>query len=134
MRKWAYEATKACTGMEEFSGGRVYSSGSVDGPEADSPERPFVVIRFSTNQRGLARVKQQRFQVWLHTEPGSMIPIDELCEQLEEWLPSQAPVRHGSDWIMDCVWEFTSPDTFDDHYKTETRYVEFLATFRPGID
>lgn len=134
MRKWAYDTVKACPGLSDFAGDRVFSSGSVDGPEADSPERPFVVIRFSTNQSGLpkTKVKQQRFQAWLHMEPGSMLPIDDLCLAMEDWVPSQAPQLNNGYRIMECVWEFTSPDTFDDHYKTETRYVEFLTTFRPA--
>lgn len=136
MRKWAFDAVSTCPGQVEFAANRIYSSGSVDGAEADSPTRPFIVIRFSTKQLALpkTKVKQQGFQVWLHMEPGSMLPIDDLAGELEDWLPSQAPVRAHGDWIMDCAFQFTSPDTFDDHYKTETRYAEFLVTFRPGSD
>lgn len=136
MRKWLYARVKSCPGQTEFSSDRIFSSGSVDGVEADSPDKPFIVIRFSLNQAGLPRtkVRQQRFQVWLHTEPGSMLPTDVLCQELSEWLPSQAPAQFEDEWIMDCLYETTSSDGYDDHFKTETRYVEFLGTYRPASD
>ena len=134
MRKWAYNSVVACPEQAGFADDRVYSPGSVDGPDADSPGRPFIVIRFGESQppvQGrIARIRQQTFQVWLHMEPGSMLPIDELCDALEKWMPSQAPALVDGQNIIACEWQFTSSDSWDDHYKTEARYITFMTTFK----
>lgn len=136
MRKWLYESVVSSPSQDEFSGGRVLSSGGVEGDEGqgDSPSRPFIVLRLSTNQQITrlpgATIRQQFVQVWLHTEPGSMIPTDDLCEELSKHLPAQAPAKREDEVIIECDWRDTSSDGFDDHYQTATRFVTFLVTYK----
>lgn len=133
MRKWSYETVASSPGVSEAFASRIYGPGAVEGAEpGDSPTRPFIVIRFSTRDSALGGVKQQRIQVWLHDDNSSMLPMDSIANGLEKWLPDNAPAWHDGDWIMDCVWEDTSGDGFDDHYQTQTRYVTFLITYRPA--
>jgi hypothetical protein len=136
MRKWLYAAVVDCPRQEELIGGRVYSPGSVEGPDGpgDNPDGDFIVIRFSTNQPPIgmpgSKVKQQRAQVWVHSLPGSMLPLDEMCDELEDWLPAQAPAVFEGDVVMDCKWEDTFGDAYDDHYGTNTRFVSVLITYK----
>jgi hypothetical protein len=137
MRKWLYAAVKSCPGQAEMVQNRIYSTGGVEGDEGpgDNVEPPFIVLRFGTNNNPRmpgSTVKRQFAEVWVHTSPGSMIPTDDLVGELEKWLPSQAPARYQEDRIMECDWQFTSGDGFDDHYRTTTRYVEVLVTFNAG--
>lgn len=142
MRKWMYEAVKSCDGQTEFSADRIMTTGAVEGPEGDgdSPARPFIVIRAATNQPPLqlgsaSKIKQQRYQIWLHREPGSMLDIDDFCKSLEDGIPAMAP-DNSSEWVPDVImearWEDTSGDGYDDHFKTTTRFVTFLVTYNPA--
>ncbi len=134
MRKWINAVVKSCPGQVALTGDRVYGPASVEGDEpGDSPTRPFIVIHFSTHVRGLGGVKQQRVQVWVHDDKTTMLPVDGLIADLEEHVPAQAPQSYDGDWIMDCVWEDTSGDGFDDHFNTNVRYITFLVTYKPGV-
>jgi hypothetical protein len=130
-----YDAVMACPKASDPFGERVFAPGGAEGPggEGDSPDRPFVMIRAATNQPGIrgGAPKQQRFQVYVHDTPGDTTNIDDLQKELEDTVPGQAPVANAEGWIMDCVWEDTSGDGFDDHYGTTVRYVTFLVTWRP---
>lgn len=134
MRKWLYEAVKSCPGQQEFSAGRVMTTGSVEGPGGvdDAPDKPFIVIRLSTaDPFPGTSVKQQRGQVWLHDNPGSLLDTDGLCEALADHVPAQAPAVRPEAVIMECEYEETSGDGFDDHFQTDTRYVTFRITYKP---
>jgi hypothetical protein len=131
-----YESVMACPLAADRFGSRVFSTGAGEGPEGggDSPDRPFVVIRAAVNQPGVrgGAAKQQRFQVYVHDIPGDTTNIDDMQKQLEDLVSQRAPVATTEGWIMDCVWEDTSGDGFDDHYGTTVRYVTFLVTWRPA--
>jgi hypothetical protein len=131
MRKWVYESVVACDKPEGW-GNRVFSSGSVDQPDGDSPQRPFIVIRLSTAATPLAgtQIKQQNFQVWMHRVPGSMLNVDELALNMERHMEAAAPAQVTGFNIMECSWQFTSEDQYDDHFKTSTRFAAFLATYK----
>lgn len=128
MRTFVYETI---TGIQDLlvPDDRVYSSGST-GANNDSPTRPFIIIRSQTTQPGMRRERpvQQRFQVWLHNDPGSMLPTDTELDKIRDALVARSGSWWGAVFIMDVEWENTSPDLYDDHYKTNTRYAEFLIT------
>lgn len=139
MRAWLYETVLSCPDQADFSGGRVYTSGGVEGAEGpgDTPARPFIINRLSVNQQ-ITRlpgttIRQQSVQVWLHTDPGSMLDTDDMAESLTTWLPSQTPAKRMGEVIIDCEWQDTSGDGYDDHYKTQTRYVTFLVTYKTTV-
>lgn len=138
-RQWMYDQVMACDKVQETVDDRVFSTGSVEGPEGDgdSPARPFIVIRASTNTRPLslnmAPTKQSRYQVWVHDSPGDTTNIDDIVQQLENRLPAMAPSSNVEGRITDCRWEDTSGDGYDDHYGTTTRYVTYLVTWRPAV-
>lgn len=136
MRKWMYENVTGCPGVSGFAADRVYTSGGAGGelgPD-DMPSKPFIMIRLGINQQGTrlpgTTIRQQSVQVWLHTEQGSMLSTDALAEALQKHLPAQAPEKRADEVIIECEWLDTSGDGYDDHFKTETRYVTFLVTFK----
>lgn len=135
LRKWAYAQVTGLTGFV-IPDSRVYSSGAV-GAEipGDSPTRPFAVIRFATEAAGLLPsypIHQRRFSVWVHDEPGTMENIDAAAKQLKEDLPATVPVLFEGDRIMECLWEGTSEDFYDDHFGTNVVRVDFNATYKPA--
>ena len=130
-RQFMYEAVSSLPTVQASFGGRVMSVGAGEGPggEDDRPTVPFIIIRSSTNQRGEGRVKQQRYQVWVHWSGGDTTPADNAVVELENVLPGKAGVSSPDGYIMDVRWEDTSGDGYDDHYGTNVRYVTFLATY-----
>lgn len=136
-RKFMYDGVTAIAPVA--FGDRVFESGAVEGPEGegDSPDNPFIVIRASTNQPPLfmsreVKVKQSRFQVWVHDTPGDTSTIDAMVKTLEDDLPDAAPYVEDGNHYMECRWEDSSADAYDDHFQTTTRYVTFLVTWRPA--
>lgn len=112
---------------------RVYSSGATGMGQEDQPDRPFVMVTSQTNQPGLRRamINQQRFQVWFHDDPGSMTDIDDGLKLIQDALTAYAESWWNDEiFLMGVEWENTSGDMFDDHFKTNTRYCEFLITAR----
>lgn len=134
MRKWMFAAVNSTPGRVALIGDRLMTTGAVDGPagDGDRPDTPFAVLRAATNQGGMGHVKQQRYQVWLHRDPGSMIDIDDFMKALEEHVPTLAPSQTAEGVVMDAKWEDTSGDGFDDHFQTVTRYASFLLTYNPA--
>lgn len=134
MRKWMFAAVNSCPGSSALLGGRLMTTGAVDGPDGDgdAPATPFAVLRAATNQTGMGHVKQQRYQVWIHTTPGSMISTDEFLKSLENHIPSLTPSKTAEGVVIDARWEDTSGDGFDDHFQTTTRYATFLITYNPA--
>lgn len=86
-----------------------------------SDEIPALAPRYPT--------QQSRFAVWVHDEPGTMENIDSAIEILKNGLPGYA-LSAGGIYVAECWWETTSNDAYDDHYQTNTRYAEFLTTYR----
>jgi hypothetical protein len=134
-----YDSVKSMPSMSTKFGDRLMATGAGEGPEGDGdmPDAPFVIIRAATNQRPVfmpstpeMKVKQQRYQVWIHWKGGDTDPSDALAKELEDQVPPMAGVRTAEGNIMDCRWEDTSGDGYDDHYGTNTRYVTFLVTYR----
>lgn len=136
MRKWMYQTVDGLEAASTFAAGGIHTSGGTEGDDgpSDAPAKPFIVIRLGTNQQIVrmpgSKVKQQLVQVWLHTEPGTMLPTDEVAAALEEHVPAQAPAKTDEFIIIAAEWMDTSGDGYDDHYGTETRYVTFLVTFK----
>ena len=136
-RQFIYDAVMLCPKATSTFGSRVFAPGGAEGPggEGDAPATPFVMIRAATQQNlvgGGSKPKQQRYQVYVHDTPGDTTNIDDLVKQLEDQVPTRAPVAKTEGWIMDCRWEDTSGDGYDDHYSTTVRYVTFLVTWRPA--
>lgn len=136
MRKWLVETVTSCPTQSSVTGGRIFTTGSADGPThepEDIPDFPFIIIREGVNTNPNmpgTKVKQQTAQVWIHDAPGSMLPTDKLASELEKWLPSQAPHTNSDGVVMACEWQFTSGDGFDDHFGSTVRYVTVLVTFK----
>lgn len=141
MRDWIYDKVISCPSQADVAGGRVFTTGAVDGPTSeveDIPAMPFIVIRLGVKDNtGLpgSRIKQQGAQIWVHSDPNSdtgssMLPTDDLLRELETWLPGQAPEVVDGEVIIDCAWQFTSGDGYDDHFRSTTRYVTVLVTFK----
>lgn len=133
MRKWIYESVLSTPDRASVFGTRVHTTGAGEGDDpGEAPDKPFIIIRLGmkNSTQPQTRVKQQRAQVWIHWEPGSMIGIDDFAVALEKHIPTLAPAKPASgEVVMDAVWEDTSGDGYDDHYLTSTRYVTFLVTY-----
>lgn len=113
------------------SGMTLMSSGASGAKEAgNSPSRPFAVWHGDGSMGGLGHVKQKVISVWVHDDPGTLARINLAIEDLEGTLPAAAPYRDGEITVMDCSWQFSSADAFDDFFKTNTRYAEFRLTWR----
>jgi hypothetical protein len=109
---------------------RVFSSGAA-GIGDDSPLRPFIVIRSGREDLGISSdevfpVKQHRFQFWVHDEPGTMLRVDVMMDIVKNTV--MTATLPGT--IQNRKWEGVSPDGYDDHYLTNTRYGEVLLTGR----
>lgn len=138
-RQFMYDSVGSLPSISSKFGDRVMSTGAGEGPEGegDMPTAPFVIIRAETNQRPIflaaapeVRIRQQRYQVWVHWQGGDTTASDDLVKELEDLLPLKAPTVTGEGNIMECRWEDTSPDGYDDHFSTDTRYVTFLVTYK----
>lgn len=136
-RQFMYDSVMTMPTIASVFGSRVMATGAGEGPEGegDLPDVPFVIIRAQTNQRpvfmpGEVKVKQQRYQVWIHWRGGDTDASDDLVKDLEDRMPLLAPSKTAEGNIMECRWEDTSEDGYDDHYKTNTRYVTFLVTYK----
>lgn len=133
MRSWMFVAVNSTPGSAGLLGGRVMTTGAAEGPDGngDAPDTPFAVIRAATNQPGQGPVKQQRYQVWVHTQPGTLTPTDDFMKALEKHIPMLAPDKTADGVVMEVRWEDTSGDAYDDHFQTTTRYASFLMTYKP---
>lgn len=138
-RQFMYDSVKTMPSITSKFGDRIMSTGAGEGPDGDGdrPTTPFVIIRAQTNQRPVfapqtpeMKVKQQRYQVWIHWEGGDTTPADDLVKELEDGMPTKAPTKTAEGNIMEVRWEDTSGDGYDDHYGTNTRYVTFLVTYK----
>lgn len=122
----------ANTGVPQTS---VYSSGAVGVAEpGTSATRPFIVIRFQPDNPGLfprLAVSQQRWNAWVHDEPGTMENIDKAVKALKEELPTILIGDGEGVRILDNVWEGTFADGYDDHFGTNLKYVDFMTTYKP---
>lgn len=132
LRKRVYQAVIAIdTGIADD---QVYSSGAV-GQELPgiSAKRPFIMIRFQPDNPGLIPrlpVSQQRWNAWVHDEPGTMDNIDKAVKALKELLPPTLAGLGEGVRILETVWEDTFADGYDDHFGTNVAYVDFLTTYR----
>ena len=137
LRKLVFERI---TGLVEFTSvipaARVFSPGAVGMKNpGHSPIRPFAVMRFQPDNPGMVPklpMSQQRFNVWLHDEPGSMDNIEDAVAALKKGLPGALPGVSENLRVIECVWEGTSADGYDDHFGTTTVYVDFMATYKPA--
>jgi hypothetical protein len=133
MRKWLYESVIAAPSQSTLCEGRVFSAGGANpnGELEDIPATPFVILRSGSQiPTGIpeARVVQQNWQVWVHDKPGSMVPVDDFIVELQMFLPTRTPQKVDDDWVTACEFLASSGDLPDDHYKTNTRFVEFRVT------
>lgn len=133
LRKRIYQAIIAIpTGVDDA---QVYSSGAVgQATPGRSAVRPFIVIRLQPDNPGLAprlAVSQQRWNAWVHDEPGSMDNIDAAVKALKEEIPISLVGDGESIRVLETVWEDTFADGYDDHFGTNVSYVDFLTTYKP---
>lgn len=135
MRKWVWEAVKGVPDLT-VPEARIMSSGAA-GEMGDAPDKPFIIIRFGTEQPVLgmpasANTIEVPFDVWVHDSPGSMVTnIDQNLALLRYVLPTLAPAQSASGVrILDLRWESDSNDLYDDGYKTNTRYGSYRVTGR----
>lgn len=133
LRKRVYQAVIAIpTGIPDE---RVFSSGAVGVADpGKSAPRPFIVIRFQPDNPGLAprlAVSQQRWNAWVHDEPGTMDNIDAAVKALKEEMPIELVGAGEGVRVMETVWEGTFADGYDDHFGTNVAYVDFLTTYKP---
>jgi hypothetical protein len=132
LRKRVYQAVTAiATGIEDD---QVYSSGAV-GQESPglSAKRPFIMIRFQPDNPGILPrlpVSQQRWNAWVHDEPGTMENIDTAVKALKELLPGILAGDGEGVRVLETVWEGTFADGYDDHFGTNVAYVDFLTTYK----
>jgi hypothetical protein len=132
LRKRAYQAVLACnTGIPDE---QVFSSGAVgQSIPGTSAVRPFIVIRFQPRAPGMLPrypVSQQRWNVWVHDEPGTMEKIDLAVASLEKELPALIVGDAEGVRVMETVWENTFADGYDDHFGTNLTYVDFMTTYK----
>lgn len=125
MRTWVYNIIRALAlpgGMAD----RVISSGA-----SGSPIKPFIIVSMGMEEPilGLSRSTRTQtipFDVWIHDAPGSMVQnIDAAAVLIKDALPAASPAVVGGMSILDCRWEETSNDLYDDHFGTNTRRVSF---------
>lgn len=133
LRKRAYQAVIASnTGIADA---QVYSSGAVgQANPGHSAARPFIMIRFQPDNPGLAprlAVSQQRWNAWVHDEPGTMDNIDAAVAALKEEIPILLVGDGENVRVLETVWEDTFADGYDDHFGTNVSYVDFLTTYKP---
>lgn len=118
----------------DISGDDVYSSGAVGKAEpGKSARRPFVMIRFQPDNPGILPrlpVSQQRWNAWVHDQPGSMELIDAAVKQLKEELPPLLSGDGDGVRVLETVWEGTFADGYDDHFGTSVTYVDFMTTYK----
>ena len=133
MRAWIYNRIKGLgTIPAAFGSGanmRVTSSGS-----GDQPVKPFLVVQMGNEAPPLGATAEERtqaipFTVWVHDEPGSMLPIDDACVALKNGLPTEAVVVGGMS-VYEVRWDDTGEDAYDDHYGSNCRPVRFTAMTR----
>lgn len=133
LRKRVYQAvTTANTGIADA---QVYSSGAVgQAVPGTSATRPFIVIRFQPDNPGLVPkfpVSQQRWNAWVHDEPGTMDNIDAAVAALKEEVPVWMAGDGEGVRVIETVWEGTFADGYDDHFGTNVAYVDFMTTYKP---
>lgn len=132
LRKRVYQAVIAIdTGVAED---QVYSSGAVgQASPGISAERPFIMIRLQPDNPGILPrlpVSQQRWNAWVHDEPGSMDNIDKAVAALKENVPLLLAGNGEGVRVLETVWEGTFADGYDDHFGTNVSYVDFLTTYK----
>lgn len=133
LRKRVYQAVIATN--SGIADAQVYSSGAVG--QADpgkSASRPFIVVRFQPDNPGLLPrlpVSQQRWNAWVHDEPGTMENIDAAVEALKTEIPTLLVGDGENVRVLETVWEDTFADGYDDHFGTNVAYVDFLTTYKP---
>lgn len=111
----------------------VYTAGATGAINADSPGRPFIVIRAGLMTPGVGPILQQDFSIWVHDVPSTMKRIDDVQTKIRDGaLAGSLPVHEFGWWIQACQWRTFGPDAFDDVYKTNTRWSEFTITGRRG--
>lgn len=134
LRKRIYEVIVALESSTGIVAANIFSSGAA-GVEAKgkSPIRPFIMIRFQPDNPGLVPrypVSQQRWNAWVHDEPGSMEKIDIAVAALKVGVPLALAGDGGGVRVLETVWEGTFADGYDDHFGTNLNYVDFMTTYK----
>ena len=132
LRKRIYQAvTSLATGIPSDL---VFSSGAAgQALPGDSPNRPFMVLRFQPDNPGLFPrfpMSQQRWNAWVHDDPGTMDNIDAAVAVLKAQLPAALTGAGEGVRIIETVWEGTFADGYDDHFGTTVTYVDFMTTYK----
>lgn len=132
LRKRLYEAVVAAA--SSVVGDQVYSPGAIGQQMPGvSAKRPFIVIRLQPDNPGILPrlpVSQQRWNAWVHDEPGTMDNIDQAVALLKQEVPIFLLGDGEGVRVLETVWEDTFADGYDDHFGTNVAYVDFLTTYK----
>lgn len=131
MRTWLYNRIRAIATLPTGVADRIISSGSADTPQ----QHPFLILSMGVEQSALGmpasmRAQQIPFTVWVHDKPGSMLVIDDIAVALKNNLPTADGAVVGGMSVYEVRWTDTGEDTYDDHFKTNTRPVRFSMMTR----
>lgn len=106
--------------------GEGFTSPSVFAVDVDTPqERPFMQLRWGTNNEGLDVVTRRFLVVWVHDIPGDYDRIDRVIRRLRELLPTLAGTVDGEQAILAIEWTGDSEDLTDDGHGTIARTASF---------
>ena len=94
--------------------------------DVDTPQqRPFLQLRWGTNNIGLDVVTKRFLVIWVHDEPGDYTRIDRILLRLREILPPLAGTTSGTQSILAVEWTGDSEDLTDDGHGTIARTASF---------
>ncbi len=94
--------------------------------DVDTPQvRPFVQLRWGTNNPGLDVVTRRFLTIWVHDEPGDYSRIDRIVFRLRQILPLLEGTVNGSQSILAVEWTGDSEDLTDDGHQTIARTASF---------
>jgi hypothetical protein len=94
--------------------------------DVDTPQgRPFLQLRWGTNNPGLDRVTRRFLVVWVHDQPGDSGRIDSVISRLKVLLPALEGSSNGTGHIVAVEWTGDSEDLVDDGHRTIARTSSF---------
>lgn len=86
--------------------------------QADSPTmRPFVVLRWLEQQRGLAHIKRNPFTAWVYDERGDNTRAEYISDGIGEVLSSLMGIQTKTGWILEIEKGERGADLDDDGFE-----------------
>lgn len=124
MRKlvWSLLSSDAQMIADGINADSLLGEQSVDTPQL----RPFGVLRWGENERGVGASSVRTLTVWFHDEPADYARIDRLIKRAKVVLESAVAMREtGGGWLTQADWSGDSADLADDAYGTIVRNTSF---------